>query len=82
MNSREALKVIREYAQENYGSDLDEVALKKAFEKLKRWLRAAYGQLAWDECYNIAYTWDIYYRETLKDKTCGRDTLNRKIFNR
>jgi hypothetical protein len=84
VETREVTSFIKEYAYNKYGSTLDDKSYRKAMDKMKRWAKAAYGGLDWDnkELDEWASTWEYYYDETIEDKTNGKDTLNRNSFNR
>lgn len=84
METREVTSFIREYAYNKYGSSIDDRAYRKAIDKMKRWMKAAYGGLDWgnDDLDAWVSIWETYYEETINDKTNRINTFNRNNFNR
>ena len=79
ISSAELLATVREDLAAKYGKDYSPEIARKAIEKAKRWLKAAYGLVDWgeDDYDTHLDRIDFYYRETLNDKTNGVATFNR-----
>ena len=75
-------QTLRDAMQETYGEKFCEETFKKALSKLKRWMVAAHGGVAWEELDDPVQSLDCYYQETLNDKTGGLDTFNRQGFGK
>lgn len=79
--SKQDVRLLKGAVSAQVGTSFSEEIYKKALAKYKRWMKAAYGGVDWNESDFAGHVGALalYYRETEKTPD-GQDTMNRQTF--